>query len=250
MSPPNRRRGGARRGVCFRLPKRGPGRRYDVRLGVNHENGGHGAARPQSRAARAPRSKETCRWCVVGRRRRARRIRSPGTPLAGRNVPSFSLFSSSFPYPRYSIPRRGPGQQSTGQQNTPHVRPRVVSCCVRGRRGTNEVDARLETENRQPSRYRRYRKTESESRGAARGRGPAACRRVPAVGSCLSKKPNYRKATHRTLLKGRPSTRIFILVPCFRTTSRGGSSPTRSPQAAQQLHLQCTAASCTQLQPW
>ena len=99
MSPPNRRRGGARRGVCFRLPKRGPGRRYDVRLGVNHENGGHGAARPQSRAARAPRSKETCRWCVVGRRRRARRIRSPGTPLAGRNVPSFSLFSSSFPYP-------------------------------------------------------------------------------------------------------------------------------------------------------
>lgn len=146
-----------------------------------------------------------------------------------------------------SAPRSGSNRR---QQNTPHVRPRVVSCCVRGRRGTNEVDARLETENRQPSRYRRYRKTESESRGAARGRGPAACRRVPAVGSCLSKKPNYRKATHRTLLKGRPSTRIFILVPCFRTTSRGGSSPTRSPQAAQQLHLQCTAASCTQLQPW
>ena len=132
------------------------------------------------------------------------------------------------------------------QQNTPHVRPRVVSCCVRGRRGTNEVDARLETENRQPSRYRRYRKTESESRGAG---AAAPAGRVP-VGSCLSKKPNYRKATHRTLLKGRPSTRIFILVPCFRTTSRGGSSPTRSPQAAQQLHLQCTAASCTQLQPW
>ena len=153
------------------------------------------------------------------------------------------------PVSRYSIPRRGPGSNRR-QQNTPHVRPRVVSCCVRGRRGTNEVDARLETENRQPSRYRRYRKTESESRGAgaaaalAWGRG-----RVP-VGSCLSKKPNYRKATHRTLLKGRPSTRIFILVPCFRTTSRGGSSPTRSPQAAQQLHLQCTAASCTQLQPW
>ena len=245
MSPPNRRRGGARRGVCFRLPKRGPGRRYDVRLGVNHENGGHGAARPQSRAARAPRSKETCRWCVVGRRRRARRIRSPGTPLAGRNVPSFSLFSSSFPSPgiRFRAAVRGSNRR---QQNTPHVRPRVVSCCVRGRRGTNEVDARLETENRQPSRYRRYRKTESESRGAGAAAGAG---RVP-VGSCLSKKPNYRKATHRTLLKGRPSTRIFILVPCFRTTSRGGSSPTRSPQAAQQLHLQCTAASCTQLQPW
>ena len=152
------------------------------------------------------------------------------------------------PVSRYSIiidsaPRSGSNRR---QQNTPHVRPRVVSCCVRGRRGTNEVDARLETENRQPSRYRRYRKTESESRGAG---AAAPAGRVP-VGSCLSKKPNYRKATHRTLLKGRPSTRIFILVPCFRTTSRGGSSPTRSPQAAQQLHLQCTAASCTQLQPW
>ena len=139
-----------------------------------------------------------------------------------------------------SAPRSGSNRR---QQNTPHVRPRVVSCCVRGRRGTNEVDARLRTDNR-PAIVGIGKRSPSR---AARARPRAG--RVP-VGSCLSKKPNYRKATHRTLLKGRPSTRIFILVPCFRTTSRGGSSPTRSPQAAQQLHLQCTAASCTQLQPW
>ena len=60
----------------------------------------------------------------------------------------------------------------------------------------------------------------------------------------------------RTPLEGCPSTPLRVRLLSltfeygFRMTSRDGSSPICSPQAAQQLHLQCTAASCTQLQPW
>ena len=60
----------------------------------------------------------------------------------------------------------------------------------------------------------------------------------------------------RTPLEGCPSTPLRVRLLSltfeygFRMTSRDGSSPNCSPQAAQQLHLQCTAASCTQLQPW
>lgn len=60
----------------------------------------------------------------------------------------------------------------------------------------------------------------------------------------------------RTPIEGCPSTPLRVRLLSltfeygFRMTSRDGSSPICSPQAAQQLHLQCTAASCTQLQPW
>ena len=107
MSPPNRRRGARAAGVCFRLPKRGPGRRYDVRLGVNHENGGDGAARPQSRAAGAAVERDMSMVCG--------RASAPGAahPIA-RNATRRSKRSVLFaflvviPVSRYSIPRRGP----------------------------------------------------------------------------------------------------------------------------------------------
>ena len=119
------------------------------------------------------------------------------------------------PVSRYSIPRRGPAaiDGSKIRRTFDRALCLVVSAVDEGR-----------------MRWTRDSRRRTDNRPAIVGIGKRSPSRA-ARGSCLS-------------------TRIFILVPCFRTTSRGGSSPTRSPQAAQQLHLQCTAASCTQLQPW
>ena len=153
------------------------------------------------------------------------------------------------PVSRYSIPRRGPAaiDGSKIRRTFDRALCLVVSAVDEGRMRWTR-DSRRRTDNRPAIHiYRRYRENGSPSRGGA---GPAACQPRAARGISSLEEAELPEGYAPYASQGTPLNSLLILVPCFRTTSRGGSSPTRSPQAAQQLHLQCTAASCTQLQPW
>ena len=164
----------------------------------------------------------------------------------------FAYFSLSFPRSRYSIPRRsGPAAidastAAKSRRTFDRALCLVVSAVDEGRTRWTR-DSRRRTDNRPAIHIRRYRENGSPSRGGA---GPAACQPRAARGISSLEEAELPEGYAPYASQGTPLNSLLILVPCFRTTSRGGSSPTRSPQAAQQLHLQCTAASCTQLQPW
>ena len=179
MSPPNRRRGGARRGVCFRLPKRGPGRRYDVRLGVNHENGGHGAARPHSPVARRPGAAVERDMSMVCGRASAPGAAHPIARNATRRSKRSVLFAFLvvIPVSRYSIPRRGPAaiDGSKIRRTFDRALCLVVSAVDEGRMRWTR-DSRRRTDNR-PAIVGIGKRSPSP-----RGAGAAAGRPRPPVG--------------------------------------------------------------------